>query len=328
MKLFEYARPATLQGAVQAFGKKASASQFLAGGTNLIDLMKMRISNPDRLIDLGGLPPGEILEDAAGLHIGALVTNAAAADHPFVRQRYPLLAQAILAGASPQLRNMATTGGNLLQRTRCGYFFDLSMPCNKRQPGSGCGALEGYNRMHAIFGASNKCIAVNPSDMNVALAALDARIEVVGAKGGRSISIGDFHRLPGDRPEQDTTLAPGELITSVTIPPPQAGFSSAYVKVRDRTSYAFALVSAGVMLRIERGKISNARIAMGGVAHKPWRLPEVEALLRGKAASEAAFAGAAAQMLKGARAYEHNKFKLRLAPNTLQQALLQAAGLA
>jgi xanthine dehydrogenase YagS FAD-binding subunit len=328
MKQFEYARPATAQAAVQALGKRQPAGQFLAGGTNLIDLMKMQVTNPERLIDLGGLPLREIVDGADGLRVGALVSNSDAADHPVIKAQYPLLSAAILAGASPQLRNMATTGGNLLQRTRCGYFFDISMPCNKRQPGSGCGALNGYNRMHAIFGASNKCIAVNPSDMNVALAALDAKIEVIGPKGSRSIPIAEFHRLPGDHPELDTTLAPGELITAVLLPKLESGYRSAYLKIRDRSSYAFALVSAGVMLRMNGRIITDARIAMGGVAHKPWRLPAVEAALRGKEVSEAGFASAAALMLTDAKAYEHNRFKLRLAPRTLQQALMQAAGIA
>jgi xanthine dehydrogenase YagS FAD-binding subunit len=327
MKQFEYSRPSSAQAAVQTLGKNP-AGQFLAGGTNLIDLMKMQVAAPERLIDLGGLPLREISEVAGGLQIAALVTNAETAEHPLVLEKYPLLSKAILAGASPQLRNMATTGGNLLQRTRCPYFFDVTMPCNKRKPGSGCGALNGYNRMHAIFGASDKCIAVNPGDMSVALAALDAHVEVTGAKGARSIPMKDFHRLPGDHPELDTTLLPGELITAVTLPELPGSYKTNYLKIRDRASYAFALVSAAVMLDMDGSRIREARIAMGGVAHKPWRLPEVEAALRGKPASEAVFTDAASLMLKNAKAYEHNKFKLRLAPNTVTLALMQTAGLA
>jgi len=327
MKQFEYSRPSTAQAAVQSLSKKP-AGQFLAGGTNLIDLMKMQVVAPERLIDLGGLPLNEVKAASGGLQIGALVTNAEAAEHPLVLRNYPLLSKAILAGASPQLRNMATTGGNLLQRTRCPYFFDITMPCNKRRPGSGCAALKGYNRMHAIFGASDKCIAVNPGDMSVALAAMNAQVEVTGPKGTRSIPIKDFHRLPGDHPELDTTLLPEELITAVTLPPLSASYKTSYLKIRDRTSYAFALVSAAVMLDLDGGRIRDVRIAMGGVAHKPWCLPGVETALRGRTASEAVFADAAAQMLQGAKAYEHNKFKLKLAPNTLTLALMQAAGLA
>jgi xanthine dehydrogenase YagS FAD-binding subunit len=249
------------------------------------------------------------------------------AEHPLVKKNYPLLALAINAGASPQLRNMATVGGNMMQRTRCPYFFDAMMPCNKRVPGSGCGALEGYNRMHAIFGASEKCIAVNPSDMNVAMTALDATVIITGAKGERRIKFADFHRLPGDHPELDNQLQQGELITAVELPAARFTKNVHYLKVRDRSSYAFALVSAAVALQLEGNTIAHAAIAMGGVAHKPWRLPAVEQWLQGKPATEANYKQAAAMAMEGAHAYTHNKFKLQLAPNTLQQAIKTAAGI-
>jgi xanthine dehydrogenase YagS FAD-binding subunit len=249
MNQFQYTRPAETAGAIRSLGKTAG-SHFLAGGTNLIDMMKMGLIVPERVIDINRLPLKSINKTAAGLHIGALATNSEVAEHTDVKANYPLLALAINAGASPQLRNMATTGGNLMQRTRCPYFFDTAMPCNKRAPGTGCGALEGYNRMHALFGASEHCIAVNPSDMNVALAALDATVHVSGVKGSRVIKIADFHRLPGEHPEWDNTLQKGELITSVEIPATAAVFNRHvhYLKIRDRTSYAFALVSVAQAL--------------------------------------------------------------------------------
>jgi len=326
MKQFEYVRPTEPIAAIRALGKE-DAGYFLAGGTNLVDLMKMHVVDANRIVDITRLPLKEIQKKPGVLSIGALTTNTAAAESSMVKEHSPLLALAINAGASPQLRNMATMGGNLMQRTRCGYFFDLAMPCNKRNPGSGCGALEGYNRMHAIFGASEKCIAVNPSDMNVALAALDAAVHVSGAKGDRNIKIADFHRLPGDHPELDNTLQKGELITSVDLPDSAFTKNIAYLKVRDRTSYAFALVSAAAALQIDGGIIKDARIAMGGVAHKPWRMQEAESFLRGKRATESNFSKAAALSFAGAKAYEHNRFKLKLGPNTMIQALKTAAGI-
>ncbi|HZE84917.1 MAG TPA: FAD binding domain-containing protein, partial [Puia sp.] len=249
------------------------------------------------------------------------------ADHPLVLQDYPLLSLAINAGASPQLRNMATVGGNMMQRTRCGYFFDTTMPCNKRSPGSGCGALEGYNRMHALFGASEKCIAVNPSDMNVAMTALEAVVHIKGPKGERKISFADFHRLPGEHPEKDNNLERGELIMAVDLP--AVSYKNVhYLKVRDRTSYAFALVSVAVALKMEGNMITDVRLAMGGVAHKPWRLQATEDFLKGKPASEDIFKQAAQLAMQGAKAYQYNQFKLKLAPNVILQGLKTAAGLA
>jgi xanthine dehydrogenase YagS FAD-binding subunit len=328
MNQFQYIRPAETAGAIRSLSKTAG-SHFLAGGTNLVDMMKMGLVVPERIIDINRLPLKNINKTAAGLHIGALVTNSEAAEHTDVKANYPLLALAINAGASPQLRNMATTGGNLMQRTRCPYFFDVTMPCNKRAPGTGCGALEGYNRMHALFGASEHCIAVNPSDMNVALAALDATVHVSGSRGPRVIKIADFHRLPGEHPERDNTLQKDELITSVEIPAASAAFNRHvhYLKIRDRTSYAFALVSVAVALRMEQNTIVDARLAMGGVAHKPWRLTPTEAFLKGKTISDSTFRQAAEIAMEGAKAYQHNQFKLKLAPNAIVQALKTASGL-
>ena len=303
--------------------------RFIAGGTNLLDLMKEGLTAPHTLVDINALPLAGIEDtEGGGLRIGALARNADTAWHPAVQQRYPLLAQALLAGASPQLRNMATTGGNLLQRTRCYYFYDASVPCNKRQPGSGCPAIGGVNRIHAIQGASESCIAVHPSDMCVAMAALDATVQVQGTRGHRSIAFADFHRLPGDRPDRDTTLAPGELITSVDLPAAPLFRHTAYLKIRDRRSYAFALVSVAAALDLEADgrTVKAARIALGGVAHKPWRLPEAEALLAGSAVGEEAFGRAADVLLAGARGQGDNDFKIPLARRTVVRALLQAAG--
>ena len=326
MNPFQYVRSADTAGAIKAVGKTTGA-YFLAGGTNLLDLMKMHLVLPEKLVDINQLPLKKIETTAAGLRIGALASNSEVAEHLVVKKNYPLLSRAINAGASPQLRNMATVGGNMMQRTRCPYFFDAMMPCNKRAPGSGCGALEGYNRMHAIFGASDKCIAVNPSDMNVAMTALDASVIIAGAKGERRIKFADFHRLPGEHPEIDNQLQQGELITAVELPAAAFSKNVEYLKVRDRTSYAFALVSAAVGLQIEGNRITRAAIAMGGVAHKPWRLPAVEQWLQGKQPTAANFKQAAALAMEGARAYTYNKFKLQMAPNSLQQALTTAAGI-
>jgi xanthine dehydrogenase YagS FAD-binding subunit len=325
MNQFQYTRSTDTAAAVKAQAKEPRA-WFLAGGTNLVDLMKMNIVIPDRLVDINPLPLKKIdTLPGGGLRIGALASNTEVAEHPAVKEKFPLLAMAINAGASPQLRNMATVGGNIMQRTRCPYFFDLLMPCNKRNPGSGCGALEGYNRMHAVFGASDKCIAVNPSDMSVAMAALDASLHISGTKGNRIIKFADFHRLPGDHPELDNNLQKGELITAVELPASTFNKHSHYLKVRDRTSYAFALVSAAVGLQLNNNAISHAVLAMGGVAHKPWRFTNAENFLQGKAATEENFKKAAAIAMEGAKAYEHNQFKLKLAPNTILQALKTAA---
>ncbi|HMH24877.1 MAG TPA: xanthine dehydrogenase family protein subunit M [Puia sp.] len=326
MNPFQYTRSVGAAGAIQSLVKEPHA-HFLAGGTNLIDLIKMGVVVPERLVDINGLPLKAIVKIPGGLRIGALATNSEVADHPLVLQDYPLLSLAINAGASPQLRNMATVGGNMMQRTRCSYFFDTTMPCNKRSPGSGCGALEGYNRMHALFGASDKCIAVNPSDMNVALTALGAVVHVKGPKGERKIPFGDFHRLPGDHPEKDNTLERGELIVAVDLPDASFNKHVHYLKIRDRTSYAFALVSVAVALKMEGNMITDARLAMGGVAHKPWRLPAAEVFLKGKPATGDNFKQAAKIAMQGAKAWPYNQFKLKLAPNAILQGLSAASGL-
>lgn len=324
MNQFQYNKATEPLTAVKLAAKDMN-THFLAGGTNLIDLIKMGVVTPGKLVDINHLPYTKIEKLPHALRIGALVTNSEVAENENVKSLFPLLSLAINAGASPQLRNMATTGGNLMQRTRCPYFFDTAMPCNKRVPGSGCGALEGFNRMHAIFGASDQCIAVNPSDMNVAMRVLDAMVHVSGPKGSRLISIADFHRLPGEHPEFDNTLGKGELITAVELPYSPFYKNVSYLKVRDRTSYAFALVSAAVALQMENGMIKAARLAMGGVAHKPWRLSSAEAFLKGKPANEDNFQQAAQIAMQGAKAYEYNQFKLKLAPNTLIQSLKTAA---
>ncbi len=324
MNQFQYIRPAQQRAAIDAVAKDATA-KFIAGGTNLVDLMKRGVVAPQKLVDINRLPLNKIAHQNTGLRIGALALNLAVADDRLVRERQPLLALALNAGASPQLRNMATVGGNMLQRTRCPYFYDLALPCNKRTPGSGCGALEGINRMHAIFGFSDKCIAVHPSDMSVALVALDATVLVSGPKGDRRIAFADFHRLPGNTPEKDTNLAPGELITAVEVPDGPFTRHVHYQKVRERASYAFALVSAAAALDVENNTIKAARLALGGVAHKPWRLTAAEQVLVGKPATEETFRQAAAVAMQGAKAFKHNAYKLKLAPNTLVQALKTAA---
>jgi xanthine dehydrogenase YagS FAD-binding subunit len=323
---FDYSKPSTVQTAVSALSKDATA-QFIAGGTNLIDLMKRGVMNPQKLIDINALPLKTIEQKGNAIHIGALAINSEAAENSLIKKHLPLLSQAFKAGASAQIRNMATVGGNMMQRTRCGYFYDTAMPCNKREPGTGCGALQGYNRMHAIFGTSDKCIAVHPSDMSVALAALDANVLVTGPKGSRKIPFTDFHRLPGDSPEKDNTLQRGELITGVEIPiNASLAQHSLYTKVRDRISYAFALVSVAAALDMKGKTINAARLAMGGVAHKPWRLTTVENFLKGKEATVANFQQAASLAMKDAKSYGHNDFKLKLAPNTIVHTLQTIAG--
>ncbi len=326
MKQFQFVRPASQQSVLEVINKPGT--KIIAGGTNLVDLMKRGVTAPDKLVDINHLPLKGIAATKTGLHIGALALNSTVSEDKTVVAKQPLLSMALKAGASPQLRNMATVGGNMMQRTRCTYFYDTTMPCNKREPGSGCGAMEGYNRMHAIFGASDKCIAVHPSDMCVALVALDATVIVAGKKGERRIPFTEFHRLPGDHPELDNHLATGELITGVEIPDNNFAKNSYYLKVRDRQSYAFALVSVAAALEIENGTIKNARLAMGGVAHKPWRLNDAEKALIGKPANEESFKQAAAIAMQGAKAYEYNAFKLKLAPATITEALKHAAGLA
>jgi xanthine dehydrogenase YagS FAD-binding subunit len=304
-------------------------AKFLAGGTNILDLMKEDIERPDELVDLTRLKLAEIKPAGGGVSIGALATNTETANHPLIRQNYPLLTQAIVAGASAQLRNMATNGGNLLQRTRCQYFYDVAMPCNKREPGTGCGAREGLNRIHAIFGWSEKCVATYPGDMANALYALDAVVRVRGAGGReRTIPIGDFHRLPGDTPEKDTNLQHGELIVAIELPESNFAKNSYYLKVRDRASYAFALVAVAAGLELDGGTIRQARVVLGGVAHKPWRSREAEAALAGKRASEESFQQAAEAALKNARPLAHNTYKVELGKRAIVRALMRASRLA
>jgi xanthine dehydrogenase YagS FAD-binding subunit len=324
---FRYSRPVTTKAAIDALAKDPTA-KFIAGGTNLVDLMKKGVESPQKLIDINNLPLKEIKKQPGSLYIGALALNGDVADNKLVKQTHPLLSLALNAGASAQLRNMATVGGNMMQRTRCFYFYEPSLPCNKREPGSGCGAMEGFNRMHAIFGFSDKCIAVHPSDMAIALAALDATVLVSGPKGNRKIPFLDFHRLPGDTPQIDNNLQKGELIIAVEIPDSPFTKNVHYLKVRDRASYAFALVSVAAALDLNGKTIKNARLAMGGVAHKPWRLKDAEKSLTGKQATEENFRQAAEIAMQGAKAFEHNAFKLKMGPNTIVEALKTAAGIA
>lgn len=316
---FDYIIATSAKAAIDARIKNSS-SQFIAGGTNLVDLMKRGVTTPETLIDINRLPLKQITADANGITIGALALNSDVAENEIVKTRFPLLAQALNAGASAQLRNMATVGGNIMQRTRCTYFYDTVMPCNKRQPGSGCGAAQGYNRMHAIFGASDTCIAVHPSDMCVALAALNATVHLSNGKTERKIAFADFHRLPGNKPELDNNLQLGELITAIHIPA-NAFSKNYYLKIRDRASFAFALVSVAVALEVNGNVIQSARLAMGGVAHKPWRLTEVENYLKGKNISENIFTEAADLAMKDAKTYGHNKFKIKLGKAAILEAL-------
>jgi xanthine dehydrogenase YagS FAD-binding subunit len=321
---FQYARADDVADAVRRIAADPTAT-FIAGGTNLIDLMKKDVERPSQLIDISRLPLKTVEETTeGGLRIGALVQNSDLAYHPLVEQRYPLLASAILAGASQQLRNMASTGGNLLQRTRCYYFYDTATPCNKREPGSGCSAIAGLNRMHAILGTSEACIATHPSDMCVALAALDAKVHVTGPAGERVIAFSDFHRLPGSTPQIDTNLHPNEIVTAVELPAQGFAANYTYLKIRDRLSYAFALVSIAAALELEGENIKEARLALGGVAHKPWRDKAAEAMLRGQAAKEAVFTQAADLLLRDAKGYAHNSFKIDLARRGIVRALTQA----
>jgi xanthine dehydrogenase YagS FAD-binding subunit len=325
MNHFAYSRASDVADAVRQIAADRGA-RFIAGGTNLIDLMKENVERPTRLIDISRLPLHKIEETRdGGLRIGALVPNTDVAYFPEVEQRYPLLSSAILAGASPQLRNMASTGGNLLQRTRCVYFYDTATPCNKRDPGSGCSAITGLNRMHAILGANEHCIATHPSDMCVALAALGATVVAVGRGGERRIAFADFHRLPGDTPDRDANLEPDEIITAVELPPQGFPTNYTYLKIRDRLSYAFALVSVAVGLSLAGETVSEARIALGGVAHKPWRVPDAEVMLTGKPATADNFARAADRLVRGARGFGHNDFKIALAKRAIARALAQAA---
>jgi xanthine dehydrogenase YagS FAD-binding subunit len=328
MKPFDYTRAATVQDAVAAIVQPEA--KFLGGGTNLIDLMRMGVEAPTRLVDINRVPLDTIEEHSGGIRIGAMARNSDVAEHPLICNRYPLVREALLAGASPQLRNMATMGGNLMQRTRCYYFYDPTYrECNKRRPGTGCAALHSYNRIHAILGASPQCIAVHPSDLCVALAALDAIIQVHGPRGTRGIHIAEFHRLPETTPHIDTNLRPDELITSIDLPPfPSSdAHRSHYLKVRDRDSFAFALVSVAAVLDLDAsGAIRNARIALGGVAHKPWRQIAAEQLLVGKQPVEHAYQAAANELLRGAQPHRYNGFKVELARRAIMRALSTAAG--
>lgn len=325
MNNFTYTRATSVKDAVERATNDQNAI-LIAGGTNLVDRLKVFLDKPSQLIDISRLEMKRIERTSeGGLSLGALVTNTAVADHPDVRRDYPILSRAILSGASQQIRNMATVGGNLLQRTRCPYYYDTAFPCNKRQPGSGCPAATGINRMHAILGASDQCVAVQPSDMCVPLAALDAVVLVEGPKGKRQIPLTDFHRLPGDTPQRDTNLEPGELITSVVLPPVSFAKSGVYLKLRDRTSYAFALVSVAAAVKLAGEQIQNVRLAMGGVAHKPWRSKEAEKFLIGKSANTATFQQAAEIALQEAKPLTHNSFKVDLAKRAIRRALAVSA---
>jgi xanthine dehydrogenase YagS FAD-binding subunit len=328
MDAISYERAADAGAAIKAAQQPGVV--FIGGGTNLLDLMKGGVAKPVKLVDITHIAGLDTISELpnGGLRIGALVRNSDAANHAWVRGRYPLLSEAFLAGASAQLRNMATVGGNLMQRTRCYYFYDTGFPqCNKRTPGSGCAAIEGNNRIHAILGASNQCIATNPSDMNVALAALEALVRVSGPKGERVIAFAEFHRLPGDHPELDTTLQPGELITSVDLPPPLFAQHSHYLKVRDRASYAFALVSVAAALQMDGNTVTTARIALGGVAHKPWRASQTEQMLTGQPLSRTTLQQAAALAVRDAKSYGDNDFKIELAQRAIVRAVATAGGL-
>ena len=304
----------------------SAGARYLAGGTTLVDLMKLHVERPRTVVDINSLPLTDIAETpGGGVRVGALVRNSDMAHHPVIRARFPLLSQAILAGASPQIRNMATTAGNLLQRTRCYYFYDTATPCNKREPGSGCPAITGHNRTLAILGTSDHCIATNPSDMCIALAALNATIHIQGPTGTRAVAFGDFHLLPGNTPQRETVLEPGDLITHITLPPPVSGSKHLYLKLRDRASYEFALASAAVVLTIAGGNIRRARIALGGVGTKPWRSPEAEAALTGRPANDTTFRQAAEAALRNAKPQTENKFKIELAKRCLTYALRTAA---
>ena len=328
MQAFDYVRARSIDEAV--LNLREPSTRCLAGGTNLLDLMKGDIETPVRIVDINRLPLNEIVPTAdGGLRIGALVRNSDLANHRYVRERYPLLSRALLAGASPQLRNMATVGGNLLQRTRCYYFYDTAYAaCNKRRPGSGCAAREGYNRIHAIFGASPQCVATNPSDMSVALLALDAFVDVRSARGSRRIPLTDFHRLPGSTPERDTNLDRDELIVGVILPPSRFGGRVDYLKVRDRASYAFALVSVATGLRVVDGRVADARVTLGGVAHKPWRAEAAERALIGRPLNNETIAAASDAAVVGAIPLRDNSFKVDLARRTVARALRNAGAVA
>ena len=327
MKPFSYTRASSTGAAVQALNNDTNA-KFIGGGTNLLDLMKSGVEQPEHLVDINRVALSSIEElPDGGVSIGAMARNSHTATHPLIRQRYPMLSQAFLSGATGQLRNMATVGGNLMQRTRCYYFYDTATPCNKREPGTGCGAIEGFNRIHAILGTSEQCIATHPSDMCVALAALDAVVRVTGASGDRQIPITEFHRLPGDTPHIDTNLGEDELITAVDLPRSPFAPRSYYLKIRDRASYAFAVVSVAAALDIENDTITAARLAMGGVAHKPWRATEAEEILVGAKPNQEVFEQASVAALRGAQPRQYNAFKVEAASRAIVHALKTVVGL-
>ena len=325
MQPFQFFTAADEAAAIDA----AARAKFLAGGTTLVDLMKLHVERPPALVDINPLPLTAVTELAdGGVRVGAMVRNSDMAGHELICDRYPMLSEAILAGASPQVRNMATAGGNLLQRTRCYYFRDTALPCNRREPGSGCGAIDGNNRIHAVLGGSEHCIATHPSDMCVALAALDAVVRVHGRRGERAVRVADFHLLPGDHPEREHALESDELIVAVDIPAVPFAVRSTYVKVRDRASYAFALASAAVALDVHDGTIRQARVALGGIATKPWRAHEAEEVLTDGRAGAVLYRAAAEAALRGAVPRKHNAFKIELAKRTLVRALSRVGGLA
>lgn len=322
MKNFSYTRAASTHEAIHLLG---GTSKFLGGGTNLVDLMRENIEQPDDLIDVTRISEGIEVDSEGGVTIGASAKNSAVAANAHIRESFPVLSQAILFGASGQIRNMATVGGNLMQRTRCHYFYDHASRCNKRAPGAGCDAIDGFNRMHAILGASSSCIATHPSDMCVALAALDAVVDVEGPGGSRRIAFTDFHRLPGDTPHIETELQPGELITAVKVPRMEGARNSTYRKVRDRASYAFALVSLAAVLEVDGETVKTCRLALGGVAHKPWRATEAEAILTGSSCSAETFSRAAEAAVAGAQGFSHNAFKIGLAQRIIVDTLSELA---
>ncbi|SAI67753.1 xanthine dehydrogenase [Bordetella ansorpii] len=325
MQNFRYSRAADVADAVRLAASEPARVRFLAGGTTLVDLMKLDVETPTHVVDINRLGLDQVEVTAEGeVRVGAMVRNADLAHHPHIREHYPVLSQALLAGASAQLRNMATTGGNLLQRTRCVYFRDRAAPCNKREPGSGCSAIGGFNRNLAVLGTSEHCIATNPSDMNVALMALGARVQVQGVDGMRTLALDEFYLLPGNTPERETVLAPGELIVGVVLPALPAGTRSAYLKLRDRASYEFALASAAVVLNVRDGRIEQAGIALGGVGTRPWRCPQAEQRLLGQAPHESTYAQAAEDALRGAVPQSGNAFKIELARRCLAHALSTA----
>jgi len=321
---FSYSKAADEEAALREY---SASTKYVAGGTNLLDLMKLHVETPGHLIDINGLPLGDVTPLGEGVRIGALVRNSTLAYHPLIVERYPMVSQALLAGASPQLRNMATVGGNLMQRTRCLYFRDATSPCNKRDPGSGCTAFDGENRGHAVLGGSDHCVAVMPSDLCVALAALDAVVRIKGSDGERTTPLVDFHLLPGDHPERETVLEPGEVITAVDLPALPFATRSLYLKMRDRASYAFALVSVAAALDREDGIIKAARLALGGVGTKPWRAWEAEAALVGQPANEASYRTAAEVALRDARPLQHNGLKIEMAKRAITRALVTLGAL-